>query len=109
MTRDVKFPPQCADRPPAAQELPISLKLGTAVLVVLAGVGAASFGLSHVLFAKSPGGVAAAASRTATFRALIENAIEGSGIDADLVEAIVLLESAGRPDVIAGHDPERAA
>jgi hypothetical protein len=151
--RDVRFPPQCADPPPAAQELPISLKLGTALLVVLAGVGAAvaiavfalsgdearhptlalpseivgpdplsfdaghtsayeraaSFGLSHVLFAKSPGGVAAAASRTAAFRALIEDAVEGSGIDADLVEAIVLLESAGRPDVIAGHDPEHAA
>jgi hypothetical protein len=70
---------------------------------------AAAFGLSHVLFAKSPGGVVAAARRTATFRPLVEKAVSGSGIDADLVEAIVLLESAGRPDVIAGDDPEHAA
>jgi Transglycosylase SLT domain len=70
---------------------------------------AAAFGLSHVLFAKSPGGVVAAASRTATFRPMVEDAVSGSGIDADLVEAIVFLESAGRPDVIAGDDPEHAS
>ena len=70
---------------------------------------AAAFGLSHVLFAKSPDGVAAAAGRTAAFRPLVDDAVAGSGIDADLVEAIVFLESAGRPDVIAGRDPEHAA
>jgi hypothetical protein len=70
---------------------------------------AAAFGLSHVLFAKSPGGVVTAASRTASFRPIVEKAVAGSDIDADLVEAIVLLESAGRPDVIAGDDPEHAA
>jgi hypothetical protein len=70
---------------------------------------AAAFGLSHVLFAKSPGGVVAAASRTAAFRPMVEKAASGSDIDADLVEAIVFLESAGRPDVIAGDDPEHAA
>jgi Transglycosylase SLT domain len=70
---------------------------------------AAAFGLSHVLFAKSPGGVVAAASRTATFRPMVEDAVSGSGIDADLVEAIVFLESAGRPDVIAGDEPEHAS
>jgi hypothetical protein len=70
---------------------------------------AGAFGLSHVLFAKSPGGVLAAARRTAAFRPLVENAVSGSGIDADMVEAIVFLESAGRPDVIAGGDPEHAA
>jgi hypothetical protein len=70
---------------------------------------AAAFGLSHVLFAKSPGGVVAAASRTATLRPMVEDAVSGSGIDADLLEAIVFLESAGRPDVIAGDDPEHAS
>lgn len=70
---------------------------------------AAAFGLSHALFAKSPGGVVAAARRTAAFRSLIEEAVSGRGFDADLIEAIVFLESAGRPDVIAGHDPEHAA
>ena len=35
--------------------------------------------------------------------------VAGSGLDADLVEAIVFLESGGRPEVIAGDDPARAA
>jgi len=70
---------------------------------------AAAFGLSHPLFAKSPGGVLAAARRTAEFRPLIEDAIAGSDLDADVVEAIVFLESGGRPDVIAGDDPARAS
>jgi hypothetical protein len=70
---------------------------------------AAAFGRSHVLFARSPGGVVASARRTAVFRPLIDEAAEGSGFDADLLEAIVFLESAGRPDVIAGNDVESAA
>jgi soluble lytic murein transglycosylase-like protein len=70
---------------------------------------AASFGLSHPLYAKSPGGVLATAKRTAAFRGLVEEAVSGSELDADIVEAIVFLESAGRPDVIAGDDPARAS
>ena len=70
---------------------------------------AAAFGLSHPLYAKSPGGVMAAARRTSEFRPLVEEAVAGSGLDADVVEAIVFLESGGRPDVIAGDDPARAA
>jgi Transglycosylase SLT domain len=69
---------------------------------------AAAFGLSHVLFEKSPGGVLRAAERTARFRDIVDEAASGNGIDADMVEAIILLESAGRPDVIAGDDPENA-
>lgn len=70
---------------------------------------AAAFGLSHALFAKSPGGVSASARRTAAFRSEVDDAVSGSGFEADLVEAIVFLESAGRPDVIAGDDVENAA
>ena len=70
---------------------------------------AAAFGLSHALFAKSPGGALASAKRTSSFRPLVEHAVAGSGIDPDLVEAIIFLESAGRPDVIAGNDPVNAA
>ena len=69
----------------------------------------AAEGLSHVLYAKSPGGVLAAATRTARFRALIERAAAGSATDPDLLEALVFLESSGRQDVIAGSDPVRAA
>jgi hypothetical protein len=70
---------------------------------------AAAFGLSHPLYAKSPGGVLATARRTAAFRPLVEQAASGSGFDPDLIEAIVFLESGGRPDVIAGDDPARAS
>ena len=69
----------------------------------------AAFGLGHPLYAKSPGGVFATAERTDAFRPLVEEAVEGSGLDADLVEAIVFLESGGRPDVIAGDDPVAAS
>ena len=71
--------------------------------------GAAAAGLSQVIYVKSPGGVLGAAARTASFRPLVERATAGTGIDPDLVEAIVLLESAGRPDAIAGGDPAGAA
>jgi hypothetical protein len=70
---------------------------------------AAAFGLSHVLFERSPGGVVASARRTAAFRGLVEDAAERGNTDADLLEAMVFLESAGRPDVIAGSDVENAA
>lgn len=68
----------------------------------------AAFGLAHVLYTKSPGGVLVAAERTASFWPLVEHAAAGSGIDPDLLEAIVFLESGGRPEVIAGSDPASA-
>jgi hypothetical protein len=70
-------------------------------------VGRAAAGNSHVLFAKSPGGVQATARRVERFRAAIEDA--AGDVDADMLEAIVFLESAGRPDAVAGPDPEAAA
>jgi hypothetical protein len=70
---------------------------------------AAALGFAHVLYTKSPGGVVASAQRTARFRPLVERAVSGSGIDADTLEAIVFLESAGRPNAIAGSDPAGAA
>jgi hypothetical protein len=70
---------------------------------------AAAFGLSHVLFAKSPGGVAPTAKRTARFRPLVEKAVAGTGLDPDTVEAMIFLESAGRPEAIAAGDPTAAA
>ena len=70
---------------------------------------AAAFGLSHVLFAKSPGGVARTATRTTRFRPLVEKAVAGTGLDPGTVEAMIFLESAGRPEAIAGRDPAGAA
>ncbi len=70
---------------------------------------AAAFGLSHALYARSPGGVFATAERTESYRSLVEDAVDDSGFEANLVEAIVFLESGGRQDVIAGDDPAAAS
>jgi hypothetical protein len=64
----------------------------------------AAAGLSHVLYAKSPGGATATAARVARFRPLIEATARRYGEDPDMLEAIVFLESAGRPEARAGND-----
>src|SRR4051812_10665324 len=50
-------------------------------------------GLSHVLYAKSPGGLVASAERTATWRPLVDQVAKATREDPDTLEAIVLLES----------------
>lgn len=69
----------------------------------------ASAGFAHVLFALSPGGVEATAERTLRFDGQIRAAAAAEGVDPRTLEALVFLESAGRPDVIAGDDPAGAA
>src|SRR3954462_3994663 len=86
----------------------------------------AAAGLAHVIYAKSPGGAIVSAARTATWRPQGERAGKrgggeppdaaggrgregGGGVDPDEREAIVLLESAGRPDAQASNDIEGAA
>lgn len=69
----------------------------------------ATAGSAHVLFSKSPGGAIATAARVAAFRGSIDSVAAGTGIDPNILEAIVFVESAGRPDVIAGADPSAAA
>ncbi|MCW3038612.1 MAG: Lytic transglycosylase catalytic, partial [Solirubrobacterales bacterium] len=61
----------------------------------------ATAGLAHVLYAKVPGGAVATAARVDALRPRIERAARAGGIDPDLLEGIVYLESAGRPDAIA--------
>ena len=68
----------------------------------------AASGLSHVLYAKSPGGVVVSAERVARYRELVEQVAGDTGFDADTIEGIVLLESAGRPDARASDDPRGA-
>jgi soluble lytic murein transglycosylase-like protein len=60
----------------------------------------AAAGLAHVLYAKSPGGAIATAERVSRYRPLIED-VAGDH-DPDVIEGMVFLESAGRPDVMAG-------
>jgi soluble lytic murein transglycosylase-like protein len=68
----------------------------------------AAAGFSDVVYEKSPGGVVATARRTARWRPLVERAARANGIDPNTLEAIVFLESAGRPDVVAGGDLQGA-
>lgn len=69
----------------------------------------AATGLSHVIYEMSPDGVNESAERTAAYRDRIEAAAKRHGIDPDTLEAVIFLESAGRPDAIAGPTPESAA
>ncbi|MGH2952481.1 MAG: lytic transglycosylase domain-containing protein [Solirubrobacterales bacterium] len=69
----------------------------------------AATGASHVIYAKSPGGAIASARRTAAWRDEIEAAAGRHGVDPDTVEAVIFLESAGRPEVTAGPTPEAAS
>jgi uncharacterized protein DUF5715 len=69
----------------------------------------AAAGNSHVLYALSPGGVVASAARTARWRDQIEQTAKQAGVDADALEGLVFLESAGREDARAPGGLESAA
>lgn len=69
----------------------------------------AAVGSSHVIYEMSPGGVVASARRTEQFRPQIERAAAAHGVDPQTLEAIIFLESAGRPEVSAGPTPEAAS
>jgi hypothetical protein len=69
----------------------------------------AAAGNSHVIYVKSPGGIVATAARVSRWRPQIEDAADQAGVDPDLIEGMVLLESAGRPDARASDDLEGAA
>ena len=69
----------------------------------------AARGFADILYEKSPGGIVASAARTARWRPLIERVATQHDADPALLEAVVLLESAGRSDVFAGDDVAGAA
>ncbi len=69
----------------------------------------AAAGFSHVVYDKSPDGAENTAERVAAYRPLIEAEARRSGVSPDMLEALVFLESAGRPDAVAGNDLESAA
>jgi hypothetical protein len=69
----------------------------------------AALGLSHVLYAKSPGGVLGSARRTERWRPLIDRVAARHGLAPARLEAIVFLESAGRADARASNDLSAAA
>ena len=62
----------------------------------------AAAGNSHILYARSPDGAAATAARVARYRAPVEEAAGGRASTRTSLEGLVFLESAGRPDAMAG-------
>jgi len=68
----------------------------------------AAAGSAHPIYAFSPGGAQASAARTARWRELVDATAEDAGVDADRLEGLVMLESAGRPDAVAGGDLDGA-
>jgi len=69
----------------------------------------ATAGNANVLYQKSPDGVLATAARVAAWRPLINQAVAGTGIDPNLLEGLVFVESAGDPDAIVDGDPVNAS
>jgi hypothetical protein len=61
----------------------------------------AAAGTSHILYARSPGGATATAERVERWRPQVEDAAKAANVSADMLEALVFLESAGREDAIA--------
>lgn len=63
----------------------------------------AAEGFSHALYSQVPGGAITTAKRVSQWRPLIEEAagVDDSPVDADTLEALVYLESAGRPNASA--------
>jgi hypothetical protein len=68
----------------------------------------AAAGSSHLLYRLSPGGVVASAERTARWRPLVEQTADEAGVDADTLEGLVFLESAGRDDAVTPNGLEGA-
>jgi hypothetical protein len=67
-------------------------------------VSRATAGHSRVLYEKSPGGVVETARRVERWRPQVERVAARAGVDPDVLEAIVFLESAGLPDARASDD-----
>jgi len=61
-------------------------------------------GWAHALYTKTADGLATGIARTRGWRKAIEEATQGTDVDPDTLSAIVLLESAGRPEAQASDD-----
>jgi hypothetical protein len=64
----------------------------------------AEAGFANPLYRLVPGGAVASAARVSKYRDLIEEVAKAGDEDPDVLEGMVYLESAGRPEVLAGGD-----
>ena len=62
-----------------------------------------------MLYSRSPGGAEATARRVVRYRPLVDAVAAGDHVSADMLEALIFLESAGRPDARASDDLAGAA
>ena len=69
----------------------------------------ATAGNARPLFSQSPGGALATAQRVAKWRPDIDRAVRGTQVSPELLEGLVFVESAGRPQIIAGDSVSDAA
>ena len=112
MTRRFRRPRR--SRPPAARPgappydaaafQPFAFESGTSADFLERGAR----GMAHIVYALSPGGVERSVARTVRWRRAVERAVEGTNINAGDLEAMVFLESAGRPTVMADGTPNSA-
>ncbi|WP_210491005.1 hypothetical protein [Patulibacter sp. SYSU D01012] len=68
----------------------------------------AEAGFANPLYRLVPGGATLTAARVSTYRKLIEDVAKKTDEDPDVLEGIVYLESAGRPDAMATGDVKDA-
>jgi soluble lytic murein transglycosylase-like protein len=71
--------------------------------------GRAAAGTSHLLYTRSPDGAVATAKRVLRYRPLVERAARTARVSPDRLEALIFLESAGRPDARAPGPIQGAA
>ncbi len=69
----------------------------------------AAAGNAHVLYARSPGGVLRTAARVAKLNPQIAAAAKTADVSPSMLEALVFLESAGRPEALAPQGVTGAA
>ena len=69
----------------------------------------ATAGNARPLFSQSPEGALATARRVAAWRPDIDRAVKGTQVSPSLLEGLVFVESAGRPQIIAGDSVSDAA
>ena len=69
----------------------------------------AAAGNAHVLYALSPDGAVATAQRVVRWRTAIDAAAKAADVSPAMLEVLVFLESAGRPDVTTAAGTEGAA
>ena len=108
--------PPAAPEPPPAQPRPGAPPYDAAGFQPLAYEPAddeellerGSRGMAHVVYALSPGGVERSVSRTTRWRDEVERAVVATPFRADDLEAMMFLESAGRPTVMADGTPNSA-